>query len=490
MNRPRAKSARCQRAAIYLRVSSDDQARHGYSLGEQEDRCRALALELGALEVTAYTDGGESGAKLERPGLTALREALRAGLHDLVVALDPDRLARSLYLQLALHDEFRQAGVALEFVNLDWEDTPDGRLFLQMRGAIAEYEREKIRMRTYAGRRRKARQGGLPCGPVDAYGYRYDREGQRLVADPVQAATVREMFRWAATGDGLLFPDGPPGPGRIAALLNRLGVPPARGTAWHANTVRQMLRNRRYVGELVTFRTALERGRRRPTPPGEQIVVPVPALVDRATFEQAKANLAASGRRHQGKPRYPYLLSGLLRCGLCGRALHGSLQRLRRRTHPVDSPTYACSGRPACRLPVRRAAELEELVWEAVAAHLRSLDLGANLRPERREFLLRLQAEQAQQRRRLATAFRLGGLTEPEYQAELERLHRAARETERELAARPPSASDVPLEGLPRATRRALCALVVERALLEPHRLTLRLRTTPHRESPTPSPRR
>lgn len=479
-------------AAIYIRVSSDDQARRGYSLGEQEERCRALAYELGAREVATYTDGGESGSKLDRPGLTSLREALRAGLHDLVVVLDPDRLARNLSLQLALHDEFRHAGVALEFVNLDWEDTPDGRLFLQMRGAIAEYEREKIRMRTYAGRRRKARQGGLPCGPVDAYGYRYDREGKRLLPDPVQADRVRELFRWAAYGEPQLFPDGVPGPGRIAAVLNRLGIPAARGAAWHANTVRQILRNRRYVGELVTFRTALERGRRRPTPADEQIVVAVPALVDRSTFEQAAANLAASGRRAQGGPRYPYLLSGLLRCGLCGRALHGSLQRLRRRTHPVDAPTYVCSGRPHCRLPVQRAAQLEAQVWDAVVAFLATIELEPQAGPSHRvRFLQHLQADQAEQRRRLATAFRLGGLTETEYQAELERLHQAARAVEQELAAQPDKpAALLPLASLPLPARRALCGLVVERATITAERLTLRLRTTPHQESDPPSPPR
>lgn len=496
MRRMRVKPAQYRRAAIYLRVSSDEQARHGYSLGEQEERCRQLALELGAVEVVRYADGGESGSKLDRPGLSGLREALGQGRHDLVVVLDPDRLARNLYLQLALHDEFRRLGVALEFVNLDWEDTPDGRLFLQMRGAIAEYEREKIRMRTYAGRRRKARQGGLPCGPVHAYGYHYDRESQRLIPDPAQAATVREMFRWAACGDPVLFPDGPPGPGRIARQLNRLGVPPARGGAWHPNTVRQMLRNQRYIGELITFRTVTERGRRRPAPEEEQIRVPVPPLVDRATFAQANANLAANGRRHQGRPRHPYLLSGLLRCGVCGCPLHGSLQRLRRRTHPVAEPYYACSGRPTCRLPLQRAAPLEERVWEAVAAHLASLDLSPASTPgaEREGFLRRLRAEQEAQRRRLATAFRLGGLTEVEYRAELEALHRAARHLDDGLdrAPAPPGEGGMAalLGRIPPAARRTLCGLVVERAILSPDRVILRLRTGPGGESSIPTPLR
>lgn len=487
-----------RRAALYLRVSSDEQARHGYSLGEQEERCRQRAAELGAAAVTLYTDGGESGSRLDRPGLNELRSALRTGRHQLVVALDPDRLARSLYIQLLLHDEFRRLGVALLFVNLDWEDTPDGRLFLQMRGAIAEYEREKIRMRTCAGRRQKARLGGLPCGPVHAYGYRYDRDGQRLLPDAFQAATVREMFRWAACGDPSLFPDGPPGPGRIAALLNRLGVPPCRGgeRGWQANTVRQMLQNRRYIGELVTFRTTVSGGKRRPAPEAERIRVPVPALVDPELFALANRNLAANGRRYQGSPSRLYLLSGLVFCGLCGCPLHGSLQRLRRRTAPQAVPYYACSGRPDCRLPLTPAAPLEEQVWDAIAAHLAGLsDWALSLcgPPEGAAYLDRVRAEQEAQRLRLATAFRLGGLTEAEYREALASLQAA-------MAATPPPPAQPQragsqglersvLEQLPPAARQALCRLVIERAEVTPEQLTLRVRTGPHGASATPSPR-
>jgi len=495
--RPRQpKGSRYRRAALYLRVSSDEQARHGYSLADQEERCQELALSLGASEVRVYCDRGESGSRLERPGLSSLREAVRSGLHDLVVALDPDRLARSLYLQLALHDEFRQTGVALEFVNLDWEDTPDGRLFLQMRGAIAEYEREKIRMRTYAGRRRKARQGGLPCGPVDAYGYRYDREAQRLDLDPAQATTVREIFRWAACGDPLLFPNGPPGPGRIASELSRLGVPTARGGRWHANTVRQILRNRRYVGELVTFRTTVERGRRRPSPEGEWITVPVPAIVPQELFDQANANLAISGRRHQGRPRHPYLLAGLLRCGLCGAGLHGSMQRLRRRTHPTAVPYYACSNR-SCSLPLQPALPVEALVWSAVADLFSGLDLSDTpTGTARHEYLLRLRREQQEQRRRLAVAFRLGGLNEAEYQAQLAQLQAALSETDHLLAEAVQSQESLPGGDLltrlaAPASQKALLRLVVERAVLSPGRLVVRLRRTGRRvEAHVPTPRR
>lgn len=470
---------RYRRAAIYVRVSSEEQTRSGYSLADQEERCLARARELGAVETAVYADGGESGSRLERPGLAVLREALAAGRHDLVVALDPDRLARNLYLQLALHDELRRLGVGLEFVTMDWEDTPDGRLFMQMRGAIAEYEREKIRMRTYAGRRRKARQGGLPCGPVYAYGYRYVHETQSLVVDPAQAETVRAMFRWAAYGEPALFPEGRPGPGRIARRLNELGVAPCRpGTAgWHANTVRQMLRNRRYVGELVTFRTRVAGSRRVAAPAEDQVTVRVPALVDPETFALAGERLEENGRRHQGRRRYPYLLSGVLICGECGRPMHGNLQRLRRRTQGLAVPYYTCSGRSGCGAPSVAAGPVEAAVWAAVVRRLDCLPGTAAPGEGERAFLEGLLEQHQARRKRLNAMFRLGGLTEAEYEAELGALMAAAREVEQRLGrvGAPGPGHPFDVAGLGPGARRELCRSLIRRAEVRGHEVVLHM---------------
>ncbi|MEG3067983.1 MAG: recombinase family protein [Syntrophaceticus schinkii] len=148
------------RAAIYVRVSTEEQAVHGYSLAEQREACSQRAAELGAVEILLFADEGASGATLDRPGLDALREAVRMGTVNTLVLRDPDRLSRRLAHQLYLSEEFEKAGVQLEFLDFEWKTTPEGRLFYAIKGAIAEYEREKIRERVTRGKLQKPRGRG------------------------------------------------------------------------------------------------------------------------------------------------------------------------------------------------------------------------------------------------------------------------------------------------------------------------------------------
>ena len=150
------------RAAIYVRVSSEEQAQHGYSLDAQRHACRIRAQQLGATTMVEFADEGVPGTILERPGLTKLRQAVMRRDVDVVVIYDPDRFARSLAHQLLVTDEIERAKIRLDFVNFEWQNTPEGKLFYAMRGAFSEYEREKIRLRTSTGRIQKARQGKLP----------------------------------------------------------------------------------------------------------------------------------------------------------------------------------------------------------------------------------------------------------------------------------------------------------------------------------------
>ncbi len=80
------------RAAVYARVSTEDQALHGYSINEQIQSGTERAEELGATEIVVFTDEGYSGATLDRPGLSELRNEINQGLIDLLILRDPDRL--------------------------------------------------------------------------------------------------------------------------------------------------------------------------------------------------------------------------------------------------------------------------------------------------------------------------------------------------------------------------------------------------------------
>gem|GEM_PF-389079 len=409
-------------AVIYVRVSTEDQARHGYSLEAQEEACRKKAAELGAKTVEVYKDEGYTGEILERPGLQAALSAAKSAAF--FIAYDPDRLSRKLAHQLLLVETIEKAGCRLEFVTMDWQDTPEGRLFYSLRGAIAEYEREKIKARSTFGKLAKARRGLLTHDPR-IYGYRYS-EG-RLEVDEEQAEVYRRMVSMALGGES---PEG------IANTLNSEGVPAPGGGKWYRATVRRILKNPTYTGTLYLHRynaegvkAARQRGQRatpKVRPRDEWISVSVPPLIDPHKWAELQDVLAAAKAGRRGARVYPYYLSGLVTCGLCGYPMTGQCGRSR--TGRVYR-YYACSNawersnadrkesRPICSNGMHRAEVLEEAVWakvrewledpEALIAELKHDQTREAIEKERAQVEKRLE-QLAKERERVFLAYRHG----------------------------------------------------------------------------------
>ncbi len=358
-------------AVVYIRVSTEDQARHGYSLEAQEAACRKKARELGAAQVEVYRDEGVTGEILERPGLQAALTAVNAGAAWFVV-YDPDRLSRRLAHQLLLMEVIEKAGCRLEFVTCEWQDTPEGRLFYSLRGAIAEYEKEKFKARSRFGKLAKARRGLLTHDPR-VYGYRHS--SGKLEVDQDQAAVYRRMVEMALSGMS---------PEAIAAQFNAEGVPAPQGDKWYRATVRRILKNRTYVGELYLNRynaegikAARQRGQKatcRERPKEDWIAVPVPALIEPEKWAALQEKLSRAKKGRRGGRVHSYHLSGLVACGLCGRAMAGQSGHSKNRTYRY----YACLNTwdrangdrrepiPKCTNRLHRADILEEAVWAKV----------------------------------------------------------------------------------------------------------------------------
>ncbi len=355
------------RALLYFRVSSDEQAVHGHSIEYQKRECHLLARKMGASESVEFVDAGVSGAVLDRPALDALRAAVRRGEGDLVIAYDPDRLARRLSHQLIVTEEL-ESRCQLAYVNFRREATPEGQLFYQMRGAIAEYEREKIRERTMAGRRQKAREGKLPFA-MEPYGYRYDKKTAMLEILPGEAEIVKTIFQTYAAGRG--------GLGALARWLDERGTPTRKGGPWHRQTIRQMLTNPVYKGVYYANRhdmsgVGLNRYRKSGKiwgtirPAREWIPVPVPGIVVPSLWEEVQ-EILGRGQHLSRRGRSPYLLSGLVRCRACGKSMTGTVRaRLGQKVRH-----YTCrrpdqgAGDPGCPR-YEQAGPLEDAVWNQV----------------------------------------------------------------------------------------------------------------------------
>ena len=151
------------RALVYSRVSTDAQERDGTSLDTQERACVEYAQAKSWVVAETIKDTA-SGSNLDRPGIERVRQMLSQGFVDVVLAYAVDRLSRNQIHIAVLLDDIEKVGAALEFVTEDFENTPVGRLILNVRAFAGEVEREKIAERTMRGKLERARAVKLPPG--------------------------------------------------------------------------------------------------------------------------------------------------------------------------------------------------------------------------------------------------------------------------------------------------------------------------------------
>ncbi len=195
-------SSQSVRAALYARVSSEQQAQAGTIQSQIEAVVQRAAQDGSTIDSEfRFIDEGQSGATLVRPALERLRDQAAAGSIDRLYVLCPDRLARSYAYQMLLVDELQRCGVELLFVNHEIGKTPEDHLLLQVQGMVAEYERAKIIERCRRGKLHAARQGSVNVLSTAPYGYRYAPAAEGIgraqynVHLP-EAAVVRQMFQW------------------------------------------------------------------------------------------------------------------------------------------------------------------------------------------------------------------------------------------------------------------------------------------------------
>ncbi len=112
----------------------------------------------------------------------------------MVLAYDPDRISRKLYYQMILAKEFEKQGIKLEFITQDMGTSPENNMFFNMRGLVAEYEREKIRERTVKGSREKARYGKVVSAGAIPFGFCYNKGKATLEENPEKDQIVRLIF--------------------------------------------------------------------------------------------------------------------------------------------------------------------------------------------------------------------------------------------------------------------------------------------------------
>jgi site-specific DNA recombinase len=350
------------RCALYARYSTDLQ--NPRSIADQLVECRRHAERQGWVVVADFADAAISGAAMaNRPGVQALVAAANARAFDVVLAEDLSRFSRDGGHPWDLYYDLEAVGVQLHTV---WRGRVD-EMVLGFEGAKNASERKAIGARVRRGQAGLVRDGRQSGPPADGYriARAYDADGEPIRGlreiDPDRAPLIRRIFAEFVAGSS---------PHQVAHRLNAEGVPTpsAKGRAWVGSQVADVLKAPIYSGVIVWGAKVSAKDRRtgqrraRPGDPANVVRQPVPelAIVDPDTWAAAQARLAELSRKvtRAGNPAAANaprrLLTGLVRCGLCGAAMNtlgrDHSYRCWRRTQGGPTACDNARGPPAARL--------------------------------------------------------------------------------------------------------------------------------------------
>lgn len=385
-------------ALVYCRVSTTKQEEHGTSLDSQAAECIRYAEENG-YRVAEVVKEAYSGADLfERPKLNEQREKIKAGAYDVVICYDVDRLSRDISHLAIINNEIERHGGELLFVNGDFDNTPEGKLMLSLKGYVAEVERVKIRERCVRGKKTKLQQGKL-VRAADLYGYTFDKENGRRIINPIEAETVKRIFELYLSGTGIngvfkRLNDG----GIASPAKNKRKLESAKftniarhgRTLWNKGAVYRILTEPAYSGVTISWRykgkKGYEKGKKfyriETRDQSEWIEMPegtTPAIVSREQFKAVQDKLAKNKGEYTRNETKPELLRGMVFCGDCGRKMYPESEHGERIIYRCPSrQTIKCNGKRI------NAAKCETAVWAKVCEIVKNPNL-INAEMERRQ---------------------------------------------------------------------------------------------------------
>lgn len=291
--------------AAYLRVSTKKQAEHGVSLDAQRAEIfRWVEANHTDAEIVEYVDDGYSGTTLERPALQQLLTDLDS--LDIVVVWRLDRWSRDLVDRRVLDEQL--GDVQLAAVTQKFDDSPEGDLAAGLDALLAEYESKKIGLRTKVALRRKAELGHIVTSPP--YGY-----GDEWQVIDEQVSVIGEI-------DRLYLEDGL-GTWAIAQRLNTDGVTAPAGGMWAPSSVIAVLDRALYAGIVEYGRWRWEKHRRshRQDPVVADVTEPwFTPIRSNAKWQRIQDERNRRATRRGARQSSPF--SAVLRCGICGGAMH------------------------------------------------------------------------------------------------------------------------------------------------------------------------
>lgn len=345
------------RVAIYVRVSTQEQAKEGYSISEQTDRLTSYARINDYAIVKVYTDAGFSGGNMNRPALSEMISDITAGRIDKVCVYKLDRLSRSQKDTMTLlEDIFLKNHVDFESMTERFDtSTSFGHAMIGILSIFAQLERENIKERMSLGMYARLKQGKWKGGARTPFGYDYDQPNDVLVVNDYESMIVKYIFEAVASGKTLFT---------VSETLRKNGYAFHNGKV-DRKTMRYILRSKTYLGYIKCK--------------DEWIKGLHPAIIDKETYDKVQAILDANQRRFEssgyktGTSAISTNLGGFIYCAHCGSKYS------KYKTGDAKSGwhyNYACYSRhkkvktmikdPNCKNKIYRIDDLDGIIFDEI----------------------------------------------------------------------------------------------------------------------------
>ena len=349
-------------AALYARVSSDRQD-VDLSVAAQLRALRDYAEKNGYVVAREYIDEAESGRIADRPQFRRMLD--EASLSDSpfqeILVWKFSRFTRKREHAVAFKSMLRKRGIRVTSITEHADDSPTGKLMEAIIESLDEFYSENLAQEVLRGMREAASRG-FWISTYSPYGYRKvpvqdgAKKRPKLELDPPADGVVRRIFQMAHLGTSTLD---------ITKTLNKEGIASPQGSRWTKTTIHRILTNETYTGTLVWGTRAKD------NVPPVRVDNAFPAIVSRDEFERVSAILGskAPAKIHPRRAASPYLLSGIVRCETCDKALTAHEAKSGQFTY------YVCHsllkrGQGACDTPRLNSKRFERMIIDSIRENI------------------------------------------------------------------------------------------------------------------------
>lgn len=374
-------------AGVYARVSSGRQEQEA-TIESQLDEIKTRIKDDGNIlpAENVFCDDGWSGEMLQRPGLDAFRDAIKAGVFQIAYCYDRGRISRKFVYQEIILEEIENLEIKFITLHDTSAETPEEKVTQAMQGVFHEYERIKIAERFRRGKLYKAKIGIMINGH-SLYGYNYIKKTETVPAhytiNEEEAKVVRLIFEWVGIEKISLR--------EVIKRLYDLGIPPRKRKRefWTKGPLTRLLRCETYAKGFAYFNKSesivakhptknikykrVKKNSRRARPRKEWFAYKVPVILnDNGLYEEVLKILSENQRFAQKNRKYNYLLTGRIFCG-CGspRAGDGS-NKFGHHYYRCAERIYKFPKESKCKLKGTNAEVLDKSLWDQLIKFMRN----------------------------------------------------------------------------------------------------------------------